>query len=135
MVDYFYTITQKPGERKSTFQAKKRFLKVYGKTMRNISRACEAADINRDTFYSWYTTDAEFCRAIDAIKEQERDYIEDKLMSLIEMEHVASIFFYLSHRHPKYMPERQIGYRGPTEDEKEFDSWLNDQYETSNEAK
>lgn len=45
--------------------------------------ACENTGINRSTYYKWRKEDPEFATAADEVQEAQIDFVESKLMGLI----------------------------------------------------
>lgn len=58
-----------------------------------IARSAEAAGINRTTHYTWMDSDPEYKAAVDELKEYKKDFIESKLLKLINDGDVASTIF------------------------------------------
>jgi hypothetical protein len=63
---------------------KKVMLKALAKTRGIVSTAAEAANISRQTHYDWIKDDPEYKAAVDAINEATIDFVESKLMQLID---------------------------------------------------
>jgi len=57
--------------------------------------ACENTGISRTTYYKWYKNDAEFRQRIDETIEAQIDYVESKLMALINSGDTTATIFYL----------------------------------------
>lgn len=79
---------------KRTAKKKRDFLKAFSLTD-NISEACKAAEIGRQTVYDWQGSDPKFKLAFDDIREADLDFTEGKLRSLIKKENLGAICFYL----------------------------------------
>ena len=62
--------------------------------MGNVSKACAAANISRQTFYDWMK-DSEFAGQVDEVKEGLLDFAEHQLLSNIKDGKTAEILFYL----------------------------------------
>lgn len=60
-----------------------------------ISVACEAIGINRATYYYWYNHDSDFKEKVDEVTETQIDYVENKLMQLINSGDTTATIFYL----------------------------------------
>lgn len=58
-----------------------------------IARAAEQVGINRTTHYTWMDSDPEYKAAILDLKEYKKDFIESKLLKLINEGDVASTIF------------------------------------------
>ena len=71
-----------------------KFLEVYATKMGNVSKACKAANISRQTFYDWMK-DKQFAGKVDEVKEGLLDFAEHQLLSNIRDGKTAEILFYL----------------------------------------
>jgi len=71
-----------------------KFLEVYASKMGNVSKACKAANISRQTFYDWMK-DKQFAGKVDEVKEGLLDFAEHQLLSNIRDGKTAEILFYL----------------------------------------
>ena len=60
-----------------------------------ICVACEATGISRSTYYVWYNQDPEFRERVEEVMEAQIDYVESKLMSLINSGDTTATIFYL----------------------------------------
>lgn len=74
---------------------KRTFLITFKRRLCNVTHACEASGITRETYYDWRSTDPIFKRAADEIKESAKDFAESVLMSNIVAKKEASTMFYL----------------------------------------
>lgn len=82
--DKSYTIPQK----------KKRFIEALEKKLGNISDACKAMNMSRQTFYDWKEQDDDFKEDVENVKEGLLDLAESKLLENIKKnENIAIIFF------------------------------------------
>ena len=72
---------------------KKKFLEIFKEKLGNISISCRAYGIDRQTYYNWYNSDANFRSAADAVKEVRKDFIENALMNRINAGDTAAIIF------------------------------------------
>lgn len=72
---------------------KNEFLKVFKKALGNISVACQNFGCERQTFYNWYNTDADFKAKADAVKEIRKDFIESALDKKIQEGDTTAIIF------------------------------------------
>ena len=57
--------------------------------------ACENTGINRSTYYKWRREDLEFATAADEVQEAQIDFVESKLMKLINEGDTTATIFYL----------------------------------------
>ena len=73
---------------------KDNFLKALKNNLGNISQACKAINISRQTFYAW-SEDADFKIKAENVKESLLDLAESKLMENINNNENIAIIFYL----------------------------------------
>ena len=66
----------------------------YASKMGNVSKACKAANISRQTYYDWMK-DKEFAGKVDEVREGLLDFAEHQLLSNIKDGKTAEILFYL----------------------------------------
>ena len=90
---------------------KERFVAQYLAQFGNVSGACEELGISRTTFYNWKRDDKEFAQALvdsDPV-EHFLDFVENKLIMLINEKNVAAVLFALKTKgkHRGYV-EKQI---------------------------
>lgn len=74
------------------------FLKAYTLNMCNISKACEAININRGTFYLWFGKYPKFKQQIADIDESLTDMAECSLYKNVKSGIQKAIEFYLTNR-------------------------------------
>lgn len=74
---------------------KKRFLKAFGECRGIVASACEKAGIARRTVYNWKQEDPEFAKAMAEVEESQIDFVEGKLMSLVDSGDATATIFYL----------------------------------------
>lgn len=74
-------------------------LKIY---KHNVSRTCDAMKVPRPTFEYWKRHDKKFIEMLQESEARQVDYVESKLMSLIEKGNIRAIKYYLSTRGRKY---------------------------------
>lgn len=60
-----------------------------------ICVACDSTGINRSTYYRWRDSDKDFSEAVDEVMEAQVDYVESKLMELINAHDTTATIFYL----------------------------------------
>ncbi len=60
-----------------------------------ISLACAAVGISRTTYYRWYNADNVFKEKAEDVTEMQVDYVESKLLSLIDAGDTTATIFYL----------------------------------------
>jgi len=71
------------------------FLRIYPKKLFNISKTCSIVGIDRKTFYRWKTSNPEFARQLDEIREGLFDDVENIILEkiFVEKDTSALIFF------------------------------------------
>ena len=60
-----------------------------------ICVACESTGINRSTYYRWRESDKDFADAVDEVMDAQVDFVESKLMELINAHDTTATIFYL----------------------------------------
>lgn len=68
----------------------------------NVSLACDATGISRQTFYGWLEKDKQFSNVIDEIKAKMQDDMESVLVSRAVDNSDTALIFWLKNRHPDY---------------------------------
>lgn len=87
---------------------KEQFLEIFKNTLCNITKACEKANITRQTFYVWCNSDRQFAEAIENIRESELDWAENQLkLKMAEKDTTAIIFFLKTKAKHRGYVERQ----------------------------
>lgn len=89
---------------KDKTDTKKRFLKVYKspEAGANISTVCSAVGISRDTFYRWSNEDKKFADAMEDLKMEKCDEMEQALYQRGYEKDTTALIFWLKNNHPKY---------------------------------
>ena len=75
-------------------QKREKFLKSLESNLGNISKACKAINISRQTYYQW-AEDEDFKLEADNVKEGLLDLAENKLLENINNNENVAIIFYL----------------------------------------
>ena len=70
------------------------FLSVLEKSLGIVSIALQKADVSRDEYVCWQDN-IEFKRRLDLISDTSVDYVENKLLALINKGDLSAIQFYL----------------------------------------
>ena len=85
------------------------FLEVFASKMGNVSKACKAANISRQTFYDWMK-DSDFAGQVDEVREGLLDFAEHQLLSNIRDGKTAEILFYLKTKGKKrgYIERQEV---------------------------
>ncbi len=93
-----------------TDKKKKDFLISLKNNNGNISEACDAANIGRQTYYDWIEKDEVFKQDADDAQESLIDLAESKLMENIEDNDNTSIIFFLKTKGKKrgYIEKQEI---------------------------
>lgn len=79
-----------------------------------VSRACREAIVSRDTFYRWMQENKIFSHLIDRARNENVDYVENKLWDRIERGDAWAIQMYLKANHPAYSDKLQINIKQMT---------------------
>lgn len=77
---------------------KPKFVEAYKKGGADIDSACESVGISRSCYKNWRRIDPDFAQALDDIDESAIDFVESKLMQLINANDPSSIHFFLKTR-------------------------------------
>lgn len=77
---------------------RQKFIEAYWANGCVVYKACADVGIARSTFYEWYAADPDFHQAIDDAKEAQTDWVENKLMRLIDGGDTFATTFYLKTR-------------------------------------
>lgn len=81
-----------------TEKVKKQFMEALAKTYGIISMACKKVGIARQTYYTWKEKDKEFAEGVQVIIEEQIDFVEGKLLQLINEGDTTATIFYLKTR-------------------------------------
>jgi len=73
---------------------KRNFLKAFENKEFNISEACKAIKVSRQTYYDWLEDD-NFSNAVKDLKESDMDFTESQLRKLIKEGNVVATIFKL----------------------------------------
>ncbi|MCX7909572.1 MAG: hypothetical protein N2560_08670 [Ignavibacteria bacterium] len=74
---------------------KQRFIVYLRKALGIIAKACKMAGVSRNWYYTWREKDKKFRKVCEDIIEAQIDYVESKLIELIEANNPTAIIFYL----------------------------------------
>lgn len=107
----------KKTQKKQKVNKKDTFLKCFVEKLCHISKACEAANISRKTYYRWIE-DIEFKEQVDAAKEGLIDHVEHQLLQKIDSGDTTAIIFFLKTRAKDrgYVEKQEITLSKPIED-------------------
>lgn len=67
----------------TTDEKKAMFLFTLPLMLWNVSKACDAVDISRATFYVWIKEDPQFAENIDTAREERIDFLQEKSLELV----------------------------------------------------
>ena len=97
---------------------KETFLNCLKNKLCHISKACEAANIGRQTYYSWIEKDDKFKEQVEAAKEGLIDHVEHQLLQKIDSGDTTAIIFFLKTRAKErgYVEKQEITFSKPIED-------------------
>ena len=82
-------------KRAASTRRKARFIEAFKNSLGNVSNACDAIGISRETFYRWRKADKKFAEKINDIDEASIDFAETMLMKNIRDGKETSLIFYL----------------------------------------
>lgn len=68
---------------RTTERKKEDYLKAAELTMGCVREACRKAHISHATYYNYMREDPEFAKKVDAIREAQKDFVEDALIKKI----------------------------------------------------
>lgn len=75
---------------------KERFLQALDRNLGIITHACNSSGVPRRTVYKWLAADPEFQRRVTEVDHKQVDYVERKLIEVIDKHDTRAIIFYLS---------------------------------------
>lgn len=106
-----------PKKKEDTAKTKKQFLEALANGRGNVSVACVAVNISRQTFYRWRDSDKDFAEAVENIRESLIDKAEDALMRRIDEGDTTSIIFYLKTQGKKrgYIEKQELNVKEDVE--------------------
>lgn len=74
---------------------KAEFLEAFEESKGMTTTSCMRVGLTKDTVIAWRKKDKKFDEAITAIQEKNKEWVEGKLMTLVERGNTAAIMFYL----------------------------------------
>lgn len=74
---------------------KEDFPEIFKKAFGNVTNACLHANIDRTTYYRWRDDDPEFAAKCNEAYEYQDDFVESKMMSLIQQGNTQAIIHYV----------------------------------------
>jgi len=103
---------------------KQKLLSILKQERGIITTACEKFGISRRTFYLWKDNDGEFKeKAEEMVKEEKvklNAYVQQKLLDLIDQNHIAAIIFWLKCNHPNFQLQHRLKIEGKLEEVREL---------------
>ncbi len=63
---------------------KNAMIQALSKCLGNVSQACEVVGMARTTHYEWMQKDEDYRAAVESLEDMTLDYVESKLMELID---------------------------------------------------
>lgn len=76
-------------------EKKAAFLEAFEESKGMTTTSCKRAGITRDTLLAWKKKDKKFAEKVDEIKETWKEWVEGRLMTLVENGNVAATMFFL----------------------------------------
>ena len=76
-------------------EKKKLFLEAYEESKGMTTTSCMRAGITRDTLLAWRQKDKDFDSKVIEIKDKWKEWVEGRLMTLIENGNTAAVMFFL----------------------------------------
>ena len=97
-----------------TKKAHKLFLKEYLETHGNISKSCDAAGVDRATYYLWIEKYPEFKQECEEILERWYDSVEDKIHNFVDRSNPDMLKFYAKTKLKKrgYVEKQELEHQG-----------------------
>ena len=88
-----------------------RFLRFYEEAAGNVSEACRASHISRQTYYHWVNNSDTFKEKAEEVIEGLYDFVEDALLKQVKNGNITAIIFFCKTK------MKQRGYIERTEQE------------------
>jgi hypothetical protein len=85
----------RPFNKKQREEKKKLFLEALEESRGMITTSAAAVGVTRETIDNWRKADQEFDKAINEIKEHQKEWVQGKLMTLIENGNTSATIFFL----------------------------------------
>ncbi len=93
-----------------TIKKKAAFLEAYESKANNVSLACKAVGIVRQTYYNWLQEDEQFKNSVQEMDEAMLDFAETALFKQIKDGNTISLIFFLKTKGKKrgYVERQEI---------------------------
>lgn len=85
----------RPYNKKERDEMKKLFLEALEESRGMITTSAAAVGVTRETIDNWRKADPEFDKAINEIKEHQKEWVQGKLMALIDNGNTSATIFFL----------------------------------------
>lgn len=97
-----------------TKKKKDRMIEALRRTLGNVSAACKATNISRDTHYDWINKDPAYKAVVDDIEDELLDFGESALKLEMKKGNVTAIIFFLKTKGQRrgYMEKQAIEHMG-----------------------
>ena len=103
---------------RTTSDKKKKFIEALKLNLGNITEACKASNVGRQTYYDWIDKDDDFKQSCEDVSESLLDLAENKLLEKINKYDTTSIIFFLKTKGKKrgYIEKQEFEVNKPIED-------------------
>ena len=103
---------------RTTSDKKKKFIEALKLNLGNITEACKASNVGRQTYYDWIDKDEDFKQQCEDVGESLLDLAENKLLEKINKYDTTSIIFFLKTKGKKrgYIEKQEFEVHKPIED-------------------
>jgi len=97
-----------------TDKKKADFLIAFKEKAGNISKACDAVNIGRRTYYNWLESDPDFAQVVEDVNEGLIDWSEDALKLRIQAGDTTAVIFHLKTKGKSrgYIERQQLEHSG-----------------------
>ncbi len=102
-----YPVPISPVDNIALTKRKKLFLETFNKHHFIIANACKELEINRKELNAWIEWDEDFKEEFELLKKDKQDYVEDKLIQLMEDGSERATLFIAEHIIDEYKPQLQ----------------------------
>lgn len=85
----------RPFTKKEREEKKKLFLEAYDESKGMTTTSCQRAGISRETLSNWKESDPDFAEACEDIRQKWIEWVQGRLMTMIENGNVSATVFFL----------------------------------------
>ena len=107
-----------------TARSKEKFLQSL-RGGNNVSTACKASNVSRQTVYRWQKESERFKEEMEIAHNEgdefTNDYVENTAKQWVKDGDKTMVRYWLTHRHPKFMPKEPVQHGDP--------AWLEEEIE------